>query len=94
MKSSKSLLISGNLHVYKISAYYHIGLPFRILSGVTCRGQITFLRFYRPNISRYFCSKWQKVCSSSIHQMEAYDEEVLFCGVMTFNDLGVTQGQD
>ena len=44
-------------------------------------------------MSRHFFSKRQRLYSSVIRQMKAYDKEKYFLGVLTLYDLDVTQGE-
>ena len=91
MKFSKDLLGSSFLHVYKVSAFYHA--LFHPLKRVTCPSQKFFLGFLLTKMSRHFPSKRQRVYRSCILQMKANDKEKRLLGVLTLDDIGVTQGQ-
>ena len=91
MKFSKNLLDSDFFNVCEISVSNHA--PFFPLIWITCRGQQFFFRVLTDHKFLHFYSKRQKVYSNVIHQIKAFDEGKGILGVLTFDDLSVTQGQ-
>ena len=91
MKFSKDLQSSGFLYVCKISISYLA--PFRPLKRMTCPSQkLFFSRVLTDQKCQDTFLQNGRVYTSIKHQMKAYDEKCLL-GVLTLNDLGMTQGQ-